>query len=104
MDISSCSTQLLQIMHQLLNYDLSYKSVPNMCDNTSAISLLKYVVHHSKAKHIDIKYHFIRDHVESEYFILTIVDSENYFADMFIKPLLDKRFFFLINKLGITNI
>jgi len=34
-----------------------------MCDSTSAISISKNLVMHSKTKHIPIKYHFIREHV-----------------------------------------
>jgi len=65
------------MMHQLLDYDLSFEAVPIFCDNTSVISLSKYIVHHSKAKHIDIKHHFIRDHIENGDFLLEFVDSEN---------------------------
>lgn len=77
-------------MHQLLDYDLSFEGVRVYCDNTSAINLSNYIVHHSRAKHIDIKHHFIRDHVESGDFLLEFVDSENQLADIFTKPLLEK--------------
>jgi hypothetical protein len=36
------------------------------CDNMSTISISKNQVFHSHTKHIDIKYHFLRDHVEKE--------------------------------------
>lgn len=42
------------MMHQLLYFDLSCDDVTIYCDNTSAISLSKYIVRHSRAKHIDI--------------------------------------------------
>jgi len=99
--IGSCGTQLLWIMHQLLDFNLCYESVPIFCDNTSAISLSKYTVHHSRAKHIDIKHHFIRDHVENGDFVLEFVNSENQLADIFTKPLLEERFCFLRKSLGI---
>ena len=31
------------------------------CDNSSAIDIFKNPVQHSKTKHIEIRYHFIRD-------------------------------------------
>ena len=84
--MGSCDTQLLWMMHQLLDYNLSYELIPIFCDNTSAISLFKYIVHHSRAKHIDIKHNFIRDHIENGDFSLEFVDSKNLFGDIFIKP------------------
>ena len=62
-------------MHQLLDFDLDLESIPIMCDNTSAINLSKYTLHHSRAKHIDIKHHFIRDHVKNDEFCQNFVDS-----------------------------
>ncbi|XP_049369397.1 secreted RxLR effector protein 161-like [Solanum verrucosum] len=56
----------------------------------------------SEAKHIDIKHHFIRDHVENGDFVVEFVDSENQLADIFTKPLLEAIFCFLRECLGIT--
>jgi len=36
-----------------------------MCDNTSAINLTKIQIQHSRTKHIEIRHHFIRDHVNN---------------------------------------
>ena len=103
LSIGSCGTQLLWMMHQLLDYGLSFEGVPIFCGNTSAISLSKYTVHHSWAKHIDIKHHFIRDHVESGDFVLQFIGSENQLADVFTNPLLEERFCFLTEQLGIIG-
>ncbi|GJW36927.1 hypothetical protein Tco_0059847 [Tanacetum coccineum] len=48
---------------QLSDYDIHYKMVPIFCDNTSAIAISNNPVLHSRTKHIDIRYHFIRDHI-----------------------------------------
>lgn len=77
MAVRSCGTQLLWIMHQLLDYNIPCGLVPIMCSNTSTISISKYTVHHSKAKHINIKDDFLRDHVENEYFVRNFVNFEN---------------------------
>ncbi|GJY94238.1 hypothetical protein Tco_0510599 [Tanacetum coccineum] len=42
---------------------ISYIKVPIFCDNTSAIAISNNLVLHSRTKHIDIRYHFIRDHI-----------------------------------------
>jgi hypothetical protein len=41
-----------------------YTHVPLQCDSTSAISVAKNTVLHSKTKHIEARYHFLRDNVE----------------------------------------
>lgn len=68
-------------MHQLLDFDLTYEFVHIMCDNTSAITLSKYIMHW--AKHLDIKHYFIHDHVENIDFTLKIIDSKNQLVDIF---------------------
>ena len=51
----------------LLDYNLHFDSIPMLCDNTSALSLTKNHVHHSRTKHIDVRHHFIRDYVQKAY-------------------------------------
>jgi len=48
------------------DYSLRYTGIPIMCDHTSAINLSKNLIQHSKSKHIEIKHHFIRDHVQKK--------------------------------------
>nr|KYP63420.1 Retrovirus-related Pol polyprotein from transposon TNT 1-94 [Cajanus cajan] len=59
-----CLTQLLWIKHQMEDYNIYESSIPVLCDNTTAISISKDPVLHSRTKHIEIKHHFIRDHVQ----------------------------------------
>ena len=49
--------------NQLTDCGVQYTKTPIFCDNTSAIAITQNPVMHSKTKHIDIRYHFIRDHV-----------------------------------------
>ena len=46
------------------------------CDNSSAIDMSKNPVQHSKTKHIEIKYHFIRDLVERKIVCLEYIPTE----------------------------
>jgi len=89
-------------MHQLLDYDLSLTSTPIFYDNTSAICLSKNSVHHSRAKHIEIKHHFIRDHVAKGDIVLEFISTDSQLADIFTKPLLEERFCLLRKKIGIV--
>ena len=50
--------------NQLIDYGLKFDIIPILCDNTSTTAMSENPVQHSKTKHIQIKYHFIREHVE----------------------------------------
>ena len=57
------------------------------CDNSSAIDIFKNPVQHSMTKHIEIRYHFIRDLVERKIVVLEYIPIERQNADIFIEPL-----------------
>ena len=59
----SCCAKILWIRNQLSDYGLMLSKIPIFCDNTSAIEIFNNPVQHSRTKHIDIMYHFIREHV-----------------------------------------
>nr|GEW42650.1 hypothetical protein [Tanacetum cinerariifolium] len=71
--------------------------------NKSAIALCCNNVQHSRAKHIDVRYHFIKEQVENGIVKLYFVRTEYQLADIFTKPVLRERFNFLIEKLGIRS-
>ncbi|GJT48922.1 hypothetical protein Tco_0975079 [Tanacetum coccineum] len=73
------------------------------CDNKSAIALSCNNVQHSRSKHIDIRFHFIKEHVENEVIELYFVNTEYQLADIFTKALARERIEFLINKLGMRS-
>ncbi|KAJ9539123.1 LOW QUALITY PROTEIN: hypothetical protein OSB04_031856 [Centaurea solstitialis] len=64
---ASCCSQVLWMKTQLLVYGYKLKRVPIYCDSESAIAITSNPVQHSKTKHIDIRYHFIKDNVEKDY-------------------------------------
>jgi hypothetical protein len=57
-----CCAQLLWIRQTLRNHGYKLSKVPLLCDNESAIRMADNPVEHSRTKHIDIQYHFLRDH------------------------------------------
>jgi hypothetical protein len=57
------------------------------CDNQPAIAIAKDDVHHSRTKHIDIRHHFIRDHVSKKHVHLDWVPTAGQEADILTKPL-----------------
>ncbi|GKD28842.1 putative reverse transcriptase domain-containing protein, partial [Tanacetum coccineum] len=60
-------------------------------------------VQHSRSKHIDIRFHFIKEHVENGVIELYFVNTEYQLADIFTKALGRERIEFLINKLGMRS-
>ena len=73
------------------------------CDNTSAISLSKNPVQHSKAKHIPIKYHYLREQATSKNIRLEYIPTQEQVADIFTKPLKTELFYKLKKMLGMIN-
>jgi hypothetical protein len=84
---ASCCSQLLWITYTMSDFGEEYTHVPLQCDNTSAISIAKNPVLHSKTKHIEVTYHFLRDNVEKEKIALIHVPTHDQLADIFTKPL-----------------
>ncbi|GJR32279.1 reverse transcriptase domain-containing protein [Tanacetum coccineum] len=101
--LSGCYAQILWMRSQLIDYGFQFDKVPMYCDNKSAIALCCNNVQHSRAKHIDIRYHFIKEQVENGIVELYFVWTEYQLADIFTKPLPRERFNFLIDKLGMKS-
>ncbi|GKG46528.1 hypothetical protein Tco_0501374, partial [Tanacetum coccineum] len=77
--------------------------IPLYCDNKSAIALCCNNVQHSRAKHINVHYHFIKEQVDNGIVEVYFVRTEYHLADIFTKPLPRERFNFLIKKLGMRS-
>ncbi|GJS58826.1 hypothetical protein Tco_0653610 [Tanacetum coccineum] len=73
------------------------------CDNKSVIALCCNNVQHSRSKHIDIRFHFIKEQVKYRVVELYFVNTEYQLADIFTKALGRDRIKFLINKLGMRS-
>jgi methyl coenzyme M reductase subunit D len=87
----------------LLDYGVVLENVPLLCDNGRAVKIANNPVQHSRTKHIDIRHHFLRDHVAKGDIILG-VRSEDQLADIFTKPLDKTRFCMLRNELNISDL
>ncbi|GJX43949.1 hypothetical protein Tco_0260625 [Tanacetum coccineum] len=99
-----CYTSILWMKSQLSDYDIHYKMVPIFCDNTSAISISNSLVLHSRTKHIDIRYHVIRDHILKGDIELHLIPIEYQLADIFTKILDEPTFTRLKTESGMFNI
>jgi hypothetical protein len=101
---ASCCSQLLWISYTMSDFGEEYTHVPLQCDSTSAISVEKNPVLHSKTKHIEVRYHFLRDNVEKGKTALIHVLTHGQLADIFTKPLDQATFTRLRGELGVCLI
>ena len=89
---AACASHMLWLKQQLEDFKINLGALEIRCDNTSAINVSKNLVHHSRTKHIDVRHHFLRDHVEKGNIKLTHVRTEDQIADIFTKPLMCDTF------------
>ena len=60
----------------LSDYDISQETMVVYCDNSSAIDISKNLIQHSRTKHIEISYYFIRDLVKRKIVTLEYIPIE----------------------------
>ena len=87
----------------LSDFGIKFKQVTLLCDNESAIKLTNNLVQHVRTKHIDARHHFIRDHQQKRDICIESMGTEDQLADIFTKPLDEKRFYKLRNELNILD-
>nr|GEW21497.1 hypothetical protein [Tanacetum cinerariifolium] len=101
--VSRYCAQVLWMRTQLTDYGFFYNKVPIYCDSKSAIAISCNPVQHTRTKHIDVRYHFIKDHVEKGTIELYFAGTEYQLVDLFTKSLPEARFKFLVEKLGMVS-
>ena len=88
----------------LTNIQVEYdEPIPIYYDNTSAISISKNLVMHSKTKHIPINYHSLGEKVAEKNIIVEYVGTKEQVADIFTKPLPQEAFEYLHERLGVIS-
>nr|GFC27708.1 hypothetical protein [Tanacetum cinerariifolium] len=101
--LSGFCAQIIWMRSQLIDYRLGFNKFLMYYDNKSTTALCCNNVQHSRSKHINIRYHFIKEHAENGVIKLNFVNTEYQLADLFTKALGRERFEFLINKLGMRS-
>nr|GEX78174.1 integrase, catalytic region, zinc finger, CCHC-type, peptidase aspartic, catalytic [Tanacetum cinerariifolium] len=112
MSLSMCCAQVLWLRTQLTDYGFHFDKIPMYCDSKAAIAISCNSVQHSRTKHIDVRYHLIKEHVEKAFpyqaldvryqfakeqvekgiVELFFVRTEYQLADLFTKALSQDRF------------
>ncbi|GJT09539.1 retrovirus-related pol polyprotein from transposon TNT 1-94 [Tanacetum coccineum] len=98
--LSACCAQVIWMRTQSLDYGYKYNRIPMYCDSKNVIAISCNPVQHSRTEHIDIRYHFIKRHVEKGTVKLYFVGTEYQLADLFTKTLPKERFEYLVHRIG----
>ncbi|KAM7489606.1 hypothetical protein LguiB_027090 [Lonicera macranthoides] len=99
---SSCQAIWLRRLLEVLHNQQQGPTVI-YCNNMSAIKLSKNPVLHGRSKHIDVRYHFLRDLCKDGVINLVFCKSEEQIADIFTKPLKPAVFLRLRSMLGVCS-
>ncbi|KAE8697001.1 hypothetical protein F3Y22_tig00110637pilonHSYRG00668 [Hibiscus syriacus] len=101
---TSCVCHAIWLRNLLKEIGLIQEEPTKVCvDNKSAIALSKNPVFHDRSKHIDIRYHYIRECVARNDVEVEYVKSQDQVADSFTKPLKSEDLIRLRNLLGVTR-
>ncbi|KAI3740217.1 hypothetical protein L2E82_30641 [Cichorium intybus] len=100
---STCCSQVLWMKTQILDYGYKFLQVPIYCDSKSAIGISHNPIQHSMTKHIDLRYHFIKDQILQGNIELYFIPTEEEVADVFTKALDSTKFNNFLDKLGMLN-
>ncbi|GJX21283.1 retrovirus-related pol polyprotein from transposon TNT 1-94 [Tanacetum coccineum] len=92
----ACCAQVLWLRTQLTDYGFLFDKIPMYCDLKAAIAISCNPVQHSRTKHIDVRYHFIKEQVEKGIIELLFVRTEYQLADVFTKALPKDWFKYLV--------
>jgi hypothetical protein len=82
----------------LLNFGVKFDEVPILCDNESMVKIATL-----KNKYIDIRHHFISNHINKGDIKIDDIGTNDPLADIYTKPLDEARFCKLRNELNAIN-
>jgi hypothetical protein len=73
------------------------------CDNQSCVKLLENPISHDSTKHVEIKYHYIRDIVQRKVVRVEYLPTDEQIVDVLTKPLARSKYVYFCDKLGVTE-
>jgi hypothetical protein len=73
------------------------------CDNQSCVKLSENPVSHDKSKHVEIKFHYIRDMVQRKAVLVQYLPTDEQITDVLTKPLAKSKFEYFRDKLGVVE-
>ncbi|GKV09732.1 hypothetical protein SLEP1_g21188 [Rubroshorea leprosula] len=103
--MASTTAEITWLANLLHDIGMALNNAPILLyDNLSAIYMTINPVFHSRTKHVEIDYHFVREKVALGHLITQFGNSTSQLANIFIKPLTRDSFHRLRNKLGLASL
>jgi hypothetical protein len=87
-----------------LDYGVKFDCIPLLCDNESVVKIVTNPVQYKRTKCIDIRHHFLRDHVSKGDLVMESVRTDDQLADIFTKPLDETRFCKLRSEFNVIDL
>ena len=102
---ANAACQALWLARVLTEVQGSTPSIPMLkVDNKSAIALIKNPVLHGQSKHIEVKYHLVRESADNGLIDVDFIRSEEQLGDILTKPLGIVKFHELRAKIGLFDV
>jgi hypothetical protein len=95
------SVWLCKLLTYLFDHEMDRKTIHY--DNHSCVKLSENPVFHDKSKHIEIKYHYIRDMVQRKTIHVQYLSNHEQISNIFTKPLSKTKFKYFHEKLGLME-
>lgn len=102
--IADMSVEVTWLISLLTELRVSFEAPLKLwCENLGTTYLCANPVFHTRTKHVEINYHFVRDKVAKGEIQVNFISTKDQLADLFTKPLPSKRFTFLRDKLNVVG-
>ncbi len=103
MAAAAATKEALWLRILLKDLECQDETVNIKCDNQGAIQLGKNPIASQRSKHIDVRYHFVREHVQSGDVIFKYCATQEMVADILTKPLPRAKFVFCHERMGVMK-
>ena len=86
MALSDMTREVMHLIHMIGEFATVPRPITVFCDNKGAIFLGDKAINNKRSKHIDIRFHFVRDHIQKGDIVTEYVGTKDNYSDVLTKP------------------